>query len=198
MVQYEKLGHAALAMLLWCACLACSTSSHSPETTQAELIVSGATLIDGTGAPPQAETSIIVRDGRVDAVIPDSDAEGLAAETVIDATGKFLIPGLADMHVHFGLGAPVSRKPETTDVVLARELYYGVTAILMLGGTDGSTDSIRALRDRRARGELKSPHIYGTGGHLTLHGTHPIYTIFPPGVREATDSLAADTPMSEP
>jgi len=198
MVQYKELCHSALVILVCCAGLACNTSNHLPETTQAELIVSGVTLIDGTGAAPRAGTSIVVRDGRVDAIVPDSEAEGLAAATVIDATGKFVIPGLADMHVHFGLGVPVSRTPETTDVVLARELYYGVTTILMLGGTDGSTDSIRALRDRRAKGEIQSPHIYGTGGHLTLHGTHPIYTIFPPNVREATDSLAAETPMNEP
>jgi hypothetical protein len=74
--------------------------------------------------------------------------------------------------------------------------FYGVTTILNVGAMDGSTESIRALRARRAAGTLQAPFIYGTGGHLTLQGTHPVYTIFPPAMREAADALAAATPVS--
>ena len=80
----------------------------------------------------------------------------------------------------------------------ATALYYGVTTILNLGTTDGSTESIRALRARHAAGTLHAPYIYSTGGHLTLQGTHPIYTIFSPAIRQAADSLAAATPVDEP
>jgi imidazolonepropionase-like amidohydrolase len=102
------------------------------------------------------------------------------------------------MHVHFGLGVPLRRQSTTTDEVLARELYYGVTTILQLGATDGSTEMIRSLKARRVAGTLRAPYIYGTGGHLTLHGTHPVYTIFPTDVRRAADSLAAATPLADP
>ena len=36
------------------------------------------------------------------------------------------------------------------------------------------------------------------GGHLTLQGAHPVYTIFPPRIREAADTLAAKTPLNKP
>lgn len=165
---------------------------------QADLVITGATLIDGTGGAPREFTTIVIRDGRIEAVVPDRETNVRLKANSIDATGKYVIPGLADMHFHFGLGAPLPRRTDQTGEVLARALYYGVTTILQLGGTDGSTDSIRALRERRAVGALQAPYIYGTGGHLTLHGSHPVYTIFPPHIREAADSLAAATPQSEP
>ena len=189
----------SLAIVLCLALQACHLPGQgTPAAEQTELLLTGATLIDGTGAPPRAGTSILVRDGRIAAVTPDGDLEPPEGATVLDAAGKYVIPGLADTHVHFSLGAPLPRRPDETEEVLARELYYGVTTILQLGATDGSTDSIQALRERRAAGSLEAPSIYGTGGHLTLQGTHPVYTIFPPAGREAADALAAATPMSEP
>lgn len=193
-----KVASTAYAILGSIVGLSCHGSIDSPTATQPEILIIGATLIDGTGASPRPATTIAIRDGRIEAVTPDAEGETNAGATVIDAAGKYVIPGLADMHVHFTLGSPLPRQPDTTDRVLARELYYGVTTILQLGGTDGSTDSIRALRSRRSAGTLQAPYIYGTGGHLTLHGTHPVYTIFPPAVREAADSLAAATPLNDP
>ena len=40
--------------------------------------------------------------------------------------------------------------------------------------------------------------LYATGGHLTPQGSHPVYTIFPPAVREAADALAARVPPEDP
>ncbi|HVS15086.1 MAG TPA: amidohydrolase family protein [Thermoanaerobaculia bacterium] len=174
--------------------------SAAPTTPAgpADLVITGATLIDGTGAPPRPGTSISIRHGRVMAVASDRDYEPPEGATVLDAAGKYVIPGLTDLHVHFGLGSDGPRQPDETERVLARELFYGVTTILHLGGSDGSTESIRRLRERRSMGSLQAPFIYGTGGHLTLHGTHPVYTVFPPAVRSAADTLAAATPMSDP
>ena len=166
--------------------------------TTYDLKITGGTLIDGTGAPQRSGITIVIRDGRIASVAPDGRVEVPAGTTTLDATGKYVIPGLADMHVHFGLGSPVRGRKDLPEEVLARELYYGVTTILQLGASAGSTDSIHALRERRAAGGLQAPTIYGTGGHLTLPGTHPIYTIFPSSIREAADTLAADTPLSDP
>jgi imidazolonepropionase-like amidohydrolase len=163
-----------------------------------DLVITGATLIDGTGAEPREGTTIVVRDGRIAMVVPDGVVTPSGGATVIDAGGRHVIPGLADMHFHFSLGAPLPRRPDESEVVLRRALYYGVTAVLQVGGSDASTERIRELRAQRAAGGLSAPYIYGTGGHLTLHGTHPIYTIFPPEVREAADSITAATPLNEP
>lgn len=168
----------------------------SAETN--DLAIIGATLIDGNGGAPRSGTTIVIQEGRIAAVTLDEDAEVPAGVTKIDADGKYVIPGLADMHVHFSLGLPLPRLENETDIVLARKLYYGVTTILAIGASDASPESIRSHRARHAAGELQSPYMYATGGHLTLHGTHPIYTIFPPPIRQQADELAAETPGSEP
>lgn len=185
------------SLLAACICVVTQGCQAAP-TQEGTLLIRSATLIDGTGGPPRASTSILIRGDRIIAVTPDSLAGDFVAAQVIDASGKWAIPGLADTHFHFGLGAPIRPRSNEREESLARELYYGVTTILQIGATSGSSDSINSLRGRVAGGVLSAPYIYGTGGHLTLQGTHPIYTIFPPDIREAADRLAADTPLQEP
>ena len=175
-----------------------SGESRRGDPASADVAIVGATLIDGTGAAPRASTTLLLRGDRIVAIGTTGDLAVPTGAHVIDATGKTVIPGLADMHVHFSFGAPAQRQPDETRQVLARQLYYGVTSILQLGATDGSTESIRALRAEREAGSLVAPHIYGSGGHLTLPGTHPVYTSFPPAAREAADRITAATPVDEP
>lgn len=163
-----------------------------------DLAITHARLVDGTGAAPVDGATIVVRDGRIAAVGRDGEIEVPEGMRTIDGTGKVVMPGLADMHVHFSFGAPAQRRADETEAVLARELYYGVTSILQLGATQGDVASIRALRARREAGTLAAPYIYASGGHLTLPGTHPVYTIFPPEVRAEADRLTAATPVDEP
>src|SRR6266540_1338806 len=60
------------------------------------------TVIDGTGAKPQRDQTVVIAEGRITALgnarwlRPPADAQ------VVDATGRFVIPGLWDMHVHIG------------------------------------------------------------------------------------------------
>ncbi len=188
---------AMLNYLRFLTVLAIPTLVSCSSMPEIDLAITGATIIDGTGTAPVNGMTILVKEGQIVAVEPDDCAEAKASH-VIDATGKYVVPGLIDLHVHFGRGAPLPRREDEADEVLARQLYYGVTSILQLGATGGSADSIRKLRERRAAGSLRGPFIYGTGGHLTLQGTHPIYTIFPPAIRKAADSMAAKTPLDEP
>ena len=58
-------------------------------------------MIDATGSPAKSDVTVVIRDHRITALsqtstVPTKDAE------IVDATGKFLIPGLWDMHVHTG------------------------------------------------------------------------------------------------
>ncbi len=57
------------------------------------------TLIDGTGAPARPHMTVIIRNGRIAAVQPDG-ARLPDGATVEDLTGRFLVPGLIDAHVH--------------------------------------------------------------------------------------------------
>jgi imidazolonepropionase-like amidohydrolase len=163
-----------------------------------DLIITGATLIDGTGGQPLPESTIFIQDGHIAKVTSGSEARLPNDAEIIDANGKYVMPGLADMHFHLSLGLPQPRLENESDIVFARALYYGVTTVLAIGASDASPASIHSHRARRAAGELQAPYIYGTGGHLTLHGTHPIYTLFPPPIRQRADELAAETPEIEP
>lgn len=198
MVERKKAEWPLLAMVVSLTVASCGPPGSDLGETNAGLLLTSATLIDGTGAAPRPDMSILVRNGEIVGVAPDGELEPADDLEVIDAAGKFVLPGLTDTHFHFGLGAPLPPWPDDREESLARELYYGVTTVLQIGATSGSTDSIRALRERREAGTFTSPYIYGTGGHLTLQGTHPIYTIFPTDVRDAADQFAAETPQDQP
>ena len=63
--------------------------ASSVHVQNRELIITGATLIDGTGRPPRKGTTIIARDGLIAAVGPDSRIDRPTGANVIDASGKY-------------------------------------------------------------------------------------------------------------
>jgi len=74
-------------------------ASHPPDQPDA-IVIHNATVIDGTGAPPRMNADVVIRDGPIAGI---EDARSFAhprGARVIDATGKYLIPGLIDMHAH--------------------------------------------------------------------------------------------------
>ncbi len=87
------------------------------------LVFEHATVIDATGAPPKPDFTVVVRAGRIVSVQPRVDA--IADAVVIDATGKFLIPGLWDMHMH--ITAPQIMFPllVANGITGVREMYSG-------------------------------------------------------------------------
>jgi tetratricopeptide (TPR) repeat protein len=60
-----------------------------------------ATVIDATGAPPQSNITVVITGDRISAIGRSADVSLPTNAVVVDATGKFLIPGLWDMHVHW-------------------------------------------------------------------------------------------------
>lgn len=84
------------------------------------MIISGGTLVDGTGAEPR-KADVAVDDGVISRVGDLSDAE---AEQTIDATGKLVTPGFVDLHTH--LDAQIGWDPE-----MRPSSYHGVTTALI-------------------------------------------------------------------
>lgn len=144
------------------------------KAQEADLVITGGTLIDGTGAPADDSTTIVIQNGRISTVASDNDIDISGNPRVIDAEGRYILPGFADMHVHFGNGGLNSIDRNR---VLRQYLFYGVSTVFNVGGSNGRTSAMLALKPKVASGEVMAPHIYATGNHLTVPGSHPVATI---------------------
>jgi adenine deaminase len=76
---------------------ACVSSLHAQS-----LLISGGTLIDATGGAAIQDSQILIRDGMIAEVRRSGASEPPGGVDVVDARGKFIIPGLIDSHVHYG------------------------------------------------------------------------------------------------
>ncbi len=81
----------------WVVLIAAALSPAAACQSAPDLIISNVTLIDGTGAPSRPNTWVEIADGRITRL---ADRPILGPKRVIDGTGKFLIPGLIDVHIH--------------------------------------------------------------------------------------------------
>jgi len=85
-----------------------ATSAGAPTDNRGSLptgtlAITGATLIDGTGAAPVHNSTIVIADGRIQAAGPSSQMTVPEGMEVLDARGKFIIPGLIDANLHLYL-----------------------------------------------------------------------------------------------
>ena len=160
---------------------ACST----PNIQDVDLIISDATLIDGTGNVPVSNVNIFIKDGIISHISSKDIKHVPASMVLINATGKYVIPGIVDVHVHFSSGGLEPHGPRTNECIFRQFLYYGVTTVFNLGADGGSTSEIAELHKRQLEGFAFAPRIYGTGNMLTVPGGHPIATTvaasLPPG-----------------
>lgn len=136
-------------------------------------VVSDVTVIDGTGSDPKPHQWVQVIDGRIKRII----GLPVPGETVIDGAGKFLIPGLIDVHVHVRGGGGWGEKPApNVEMGLAGLRAYidaGVTTVFDAGN---SPDFIYGLRARERAGEIVSPRLFTTGqmaGTSLFRGSAP-------------------------
>ena len=65
-------------------------------------VLTHATVIDGSGAAPQKDVTIVMENGRIRDMGPSSKIPVPAGATVLDLTGKFIVPGIINAHGHVG------------------------------------------------------------------------------------------------
>src|SRR5690606_17628286 len=94
-----------------------------------------------------------------------------------------VVPAFVDMHVHWGNGT-FAEDDDLVEKTLARSLYYGVTRILNTGSNAASPAEIDAFRAKLKNGEWQGPRIYAVGTLISVPGSHPTTTIFPPPVQK--------------
>lgn len=137
-------------------------------------IIRDVAVVDVMDGSVDEHQSVVIEGGWISTVGPAGEVPVPPGTEVVEGAGKYVMPGLADMHVHFGRGGGLPNSPESVERVLRQYLYYGVTSVLNLGAYHGRADQIVDLRRRREAGGLLSPHIYATGGLLTVPGGHPV------------------------
>lgn len=154
-----------------------------------QFVLYGATLLDGTEhMVPQKNRAVYIKDGRIeritDAVTPES------GYTVVDLTGKYLMPGLINLHVHLPASGKPRKKPSdpkklvkliTSNALMRRiglkicekfaetELMSGVTTIRTVGGV---ADFDTVIRDRIRNGQIAGPRILASDMAISVPGGH--------------------------
>lgn len=141
------------------------------------LVLSGARIIDGTGAEPVRGRSVVVERGVITAVVDDARAPRGGG---IDLAGHTLLPGLINCHVHLCLGAepdpvrPLRDEPLALTAIKAlvrarQTLEGGVTTVRDLGGREYVELSLRrAIQE----GTVEGPRIVAAGRPVCMTGGH--------------------------
>lgn len=150
-------------------------------------VLRGATVLDGLGGRIE-NARVVIRSHKVESVAPDSASDPLPEGAVVeDLTGRYLIPGLFDSHIHLGGSGGVSADPaEQSGDRLVRDLNAslasGVTSIVSL--TD-DPESLARLRALVASAEQRAPRVFFSGASITAPGGHPAEMFsFVPGLAE--------------
>jgi len=141
--------------------------SDEGEGPFTRLIIRGATVIDGTGAPPLGPADIVIERNRIVEVrsvgypqVPIRDAvRPTGAVKEIDATGMYVLPGFVDCHAHIGGAA----QGTPAEYVYKLWLAHGVTTIREPGSFNGLDWTLRE-RERSARNEIVAPRIFAYVG----------------------------------
>lgn len=126
------------------------------------LVIKRVTVIDATGRGPEPNMTVIADGGRIVAVGPWRKTHIPRKAVVVDGKGKFLIPGLWDMHVH---GSSDARAPWSHLLFLAN----GVVGVRDMSGPPDA----HAWRAAHASNEDPSPTIYL--GSPIIDGPNPVW-----------------------
>ena len=125
------------------------------------VILEGASLIDGTGSPPRNDSVVILKDERILTVTDRGNYTDYPKDSeIVNLTGRFLIPGLFDMHAHVAGVLDSSYNQTFSENTLKALLDNGITTIRNPGGP---TKESVALRDAVAAGQIKGPQIFTAG-----------------------------------
>ncbi len=136
-------GGAALALAVM------SVNALSSQRSTPPLAIVGVTVIDATGAPPAANRTVVIAGDRITAV-GDASTPVPEGAVVVSGHGRFLIPGLWDMHVH---GTAIPTYP----------LLYVANGVTGVRDMFGSLTELAPLRSAIAGGARIGPRIVAAG-----------------------------------
>jgi len=147
-----RLGRLALTGTLLLGC---------KQTSQDGVALVGATLLDGTGGPALPDAAVVVRGGRIESIGLRAAFHLPKRTREVDVSGRWIIPGLIDAHVHM---APA------TSWAPPRFLAWGVTTVRDAHGGM----ALLSLKRRSNKGTPEGPRVYAAGA--MIDGRPPTYS----------------------
>ena len=151
----KRLVLSAIALAVLCAI------GRAQSAAPSLLIIHEVTVIDATGSPAQPHRTVIVRDGKIEEIGSSDRSRGRKLAGVqVDGTGKFLVPGLWDMHVHMAFG---DWFPRGKQVTLPLFIANGITGVRDMGG---ELDVLQQWRKEINAGTLIGPRMVISGPML--------------------------------
>lgn len=161
--------------------VAVTTAFPTPGASAPPIALVGATLVDGTGAPLVRDGVVVLRDGRIACAGARSTCPVPADVDSVRATGKWIMPGLIDTHVHFSQTGWVDGRPDALDLrerfpypqveadlqahperFFRSYLCSGVTSVFDVGGYPWTLE----LQERTARATT-APRVVAAGSLLS-------------------------------
>jgi len=164
-------GLAAAAVLLLAGCGGQKEAAAPAEG--ASKVLTNFTLIDGTGAPAAPGSALVVGpDGKIAWVGPQAELQAPEGAETVDLAGKYVMPGLIDLHVHIGNVVDLKQDyrnftRENVEKDLKTYASYGVTTVLTMGTEN---DLIFPLRAEQRAGKPTMARVYTAGQGIVFKG----------------------------
>lgn len=158
--------------LLFLTALLSFAAGVAPAET---VVLDGFTLIDGNGGQPLPNAAMIIVDGRIQWTGPQSRLKAPSGAEVTHLKGKFVMPGIINLHGHLGNTVDLTQDPKNftrENVEKQLKLYasYGVTSVVSMG-TDGNL--IFPMRAEQRAGRPRMTRIFTAGRGFTGVGGYP-------------------------
>lgn len=150
----------------------CAATLMAASAQAEPVLYRGFTLIDGTGAAPRAKQAMLIDDAQIRWVGAQDKAPRRRGVRIVDLGGKYLMPGIVDLHVHIGTVRDLVQKaeyftPESVRRDLRTYAAFGVTTVQSMG-TD--KDSVLTIRDAGRNGPQTMARLLTAGQGLVFKG----------------------------
>jgi imidazolonepropionase-like amidohydrolase len=134
-----------------------TVQAQASRDSVSRVVLAGVTVFDGTGHPARPNQSVLIEGERIAAIFPAGSRPSPASATIYKLTGRYLIPGLIDTHVHVATDPSGEDSRARTEQRLRGALLGGVTAVRDMAG---DVRALASLQRDALLGEIASPDIY--------------------------------------
>jgi imidazolonepropionase-like amidohydrolase len=157
-----------MALLLACSVMSATAAADT-------LVLHDVNLIDGRGGVPRPHTDVVIQDGHIASIRSASAESGLGTNTVVNLSGRTVLPGLISDHSHLGLTDGKNaggQYASATNILRQLQQYqaYGITTVVSLGLNQ---QSFYDLQPKLHSGELPGADMFGADRGFGVPGGAP-------------------------